>query len=543
MMKNNRRNRILFTVIVLTGISIGLGIYFQMLTKVVGPSSAICAGSHSISEGMGCSKDIDCGGFCSASSTISGTACTTGTTCPRGVCLPVEGACRPIGSIEPPGAISATVAPTTSPTLSPTISSDIPSIAPTDFDGILSCPLVDEAKLISNTYLPGTISFKIPLTSSGIGLCTLTKVIDGHSTITKPLARTYDGKDWEASPGKYSVSILHQNGIQCVDDDGERLCSINLPALEEGEAFFLASFKDNQLSIRDQRADFLEMTSFGATNEMLDNWEFPSFDEFVKDQMSIDATSHREYWRERTNPRWTYSTSNGRSDHACKPNSRWRRFTLTREDQYKSDQYPGGYMQLKNTTSHIVDVITTDPITGETSTIQEEWPSGPFVLMIDGHARTVINDLQWKDEVYREQFPYWSPDRLYKLCIYAPLRYEFTTTNGRKSSFFLQTPPFSGKPNGVCAEIDKSTLNNPPIEFPPSFEDYMGSNVVELFHSDELLPIDDFKDKGISRFLEAEDATHSEGLLNLPHYGTFSGSGYLFLVLKRMVLYDGLNGR
>ena len=46
------------------------------------------------------------------------------------------------------------------------------------------------------------------------------------------------------------------------------------------------------------------------------------------------ATSHREYWRRRTNSKWDATAQPARSDHPCDPNSKWRRYSYVRQDYH-----------------------------------------------------------------------------------------------------------------------------------------------------------------------------------------------------------------
>ncbi|KAL7527648.1 hypothetical protein ACHAXR_002788 [Thalassiosira sp. AJA248-18] len=96
-----------------------------------------------------------------------------------------------------------------------------------------------------------------------------------------------------------------------------------------------------------QIASFLEMTTFGpkmSEIEALDNlpsWGTEERAQYVRDQMDMDATSHREYFRKRTNSKWDATAQPARSSHPCSPNSKWRRYSYTRQDRYDtiSSQY------------------------------------------------------------------------------------------------------------------------------------------------------------------------------------------------------------
>merc|ERR1719183_2917060 len=53
--------------------------------------------------------------------------------------------------------------------------------------------------------------------------------------------------------------------------------------------------------------------------------------------MELPATSHREYWRKRTNSKWDTTVQPARSSHPCSPNSKWRKYTYARLDRYDTN--------------------------------------------------------------------------------------------------------------------------------------------------------------------------------------------------------------
>lgn len=124
-----------------------------------------------------------------------------------------------------------------------------------------------------------------------------------------PLARSYDLNDWELSPGDVAVSTFENVDFLCFDQG----CQINLPKLEMGEKYQLVS-SAYSLGLRDEYARFLETASFGVTARDLDIFEAATggrgamgvIADFVESQMDEDAvpmSSHREFWRTRSNPR------------------------------------------------------------------------------------------------------------------------------------------------------------------------------------------------------------------------------------------------
>jgi len=75
-----------------------------------------------------------------------------------------------------------------------------------------------------------------------------------------------------------------------------------------------------------QIATFLEMVTFGPKkSEILallneGDWGPETRASYVRKQMDIDATSHREYFRRRANTKWMTPMQAARSDHPCSPN-------------------------------------------------------------------------------------------------------------------------------------------------------------------------------------------------------------------------------
>ena len=81
------------------------------------------------------------------------------------------------------------------------------------------------------------------------------------------------------------------------------------------------------------------MTTFGPTKSEITSfentfgkWSQTSRAKFVKSQFNEQITSHREYFRKRTNVKWDNPSATGRSAHPCSPYSLWRKYTFTKED-------------------------------------------------------------------------------------------------------------------------------------------------------------------------------------------------------------------
>lgn len=106
---------------------------------------------------------------------------------------------------------------------------------------------------------------------------------------------------------------------------------------------------------------FLEQVSFGPSRQTLDEFS-GTMAEWVKNQQEMESiTSHREYYRQRTNDRVRQTSSTGVPTHPCQKGARYRRYAFVQYDEWKT-----------------VDLIT-DSVTGRK------------VLYRDGQARTVLD--------------------------------------------------------------------------------------------------------------------------------------------------------
>ena len=176
---------------------------------------------------------------------------------------------------------------------------------------ILSCPYPDDPPIFISD---GEVN--IQKASPGI-LCTLTTaVLNDNSVVTSlvPLARSYDGFDWErAAGGGVSVTLYRNQSWNCDFSS----CQITLPPLQDGMTYRLASY-NRALPERDEIARFLESTTFGPTQVELDQF-YNITDNGTRtdnlqtrmahwvwrqmDVSQVGMTSHREFWRKRANMR------------------------------------------------------------------------------------------------------------------------------------------------------------------------------------------------------------------------------------------------
>lgn len=147
-----------------------------------------------------------------------------------------------------------------------------------------------------------------------------------------PLARSYNTEDWESAPGP----------MACPSEDVGPT-SVLLPELEDPSDSYVILSKDASMDDRSSIAKFLEMTTFGPLkSEILSleaDWSTSGITKratYIRQQMDLPATSHREYWRRRTNSKWDATAQVARSDHPCSPNSKWRKYSYIRQDRYET---------------------------------------------------------------------------------------------------------------------------------------------------------------------------------------------------------------
>ena len=219
----------------------------------------------------------------------------------------------------------------------------------------LVCPNTIGKGAPFNLTVPTTIS--IDKTNGAGSLCTLTLELDNGIFI--PIARSYDGYDWERAGGSF---IATSPEWVC---SGSTCTSIIPP----GNNYVVATRSVSITPIATAEiARFLESASFGATPSDLANWGDKSFAQYIKDQVNTPMTSHRELFRKMANPRWTFNKPEfaGRLD-PCAPNSTWRRQVLTNKDRRK-----------------LLNI----------GRVNDRWE-----VKIDGHVRTMVRQLRFINAV------------------------------------------------------------------------------------------------------------------------------------------------
>lgn len=245
----------------------------------------------------------------------------------------------------------------------------------------------------------GSVPFSLSLskTASQNVLCLLVRVstrsdiadLDAISSSSKlsdynivPIARSYQGGDWQRSAGPYAQELE----LSCPESSS--VCDLQipiLPQLPEGR-FVLMPF---QYSVEDDRAlvsRFFHQTTFGPTMSMIDDWDYSAdsssaeMAKWVKDQMDTSITPmtiHRQFLRERFNGQLEEDEedpSGSRKQmfkvrNPCDAGSRWLLYSFSSDDK------------------------------GEELTVTQ-MPDGSYALSVNGVLRTVVS--QWKDEFYND---------------------------------------------------------------------------------------------------------------------------------------------
>ena len=188
-------------------------------------------------------------------------------------------------------------------------------------------------------------TLEVTMSSTG-SLCTLTEVqtdtSTGEDVQVIPIARSYEGRNWESAAGGRASSIFSSGGALACSDTSST-CTMHLPAASTSSRYVLTSY-DHSIGQRNEVARFLDQSTFGVTTNELNYHDGGDWTSnaalyranYVKNQMDTSVTpmtSHREYWRSRTNPKVTHSSQVGRTDHPCDPNSRWRKYAFNRHDR------------------------------------------------------------------------------------------------------------------------------------------------------------------------------------------------------------------
>ncbi len=200
--------------------------------------------------------------------------------------------------ISAAGTDPPTYAPTLFPTANGLISTPKPTVQPTSMPTVVTvteCP--------SDNSAPVIVPAGPTMLAKSNSLCILTKaIVDENGVMTKiaPIARSYDGRPWEKAAGDFSTMLLRDQEF----GDYTSGSQITLPNLDGGAEYYLTSYTYT-LNEENTVARLLESGTFGTTLNDLTVWESQGMDAatWVDDQMKKPMTSHREFFRQRVNPR------------------------------------------------------------------------------------------------------------------------------------------------------------------------------------------------------------------------------------------------
>ena len=198
-----------------------------------------------------------------------------------------------------------------------------------------------------------------------------------------PLARSYKGNGWESAPGPLACPT-----------EGVDATSVLLPDLEDPNDSYVILSKDGTMDDRKQIATFLEMTTFGLKMSEIDSLNDGSWSsnganrraQYIRQQMDLPATSHREYWRKRTNSKWDATTQPARSSHPCSPNSKWRKYTYTRQDRFDTLAKGKGYIYTTFETVPEEAHLTTTIYEADRASDLSDRGVGSFETSLTGHS-------------------------------------------------------------------------------------------------------------------------------------------------------------
>lgn len=159
-----------------------------------------------------------------------------------------------------------------------------------------------------------------------------------------PVARSYNGNEWEAAAGQFSTQTFDCDGVTCSTKTKAR------PSLEFFPFVFykyeLISFSDDRdLTGSERAARFFEQSTFGATTQELSSWEFsgPTAEVidllfltnaafWLRNQFALTPTSHRARFRELASTRALRVKPMGSIQHACDPNTIWHSYSFRVKD-------------------------------------------------------------------------------------------------------------------------------------------------------------------------------------------------------------------
>ena len=214
---------------------------------------------------------------------------------------------------ESNGKQSPKYCPASSPTTAPI---PAPTEAPVPSSDLLECPET------SGVSMEVDLVAGLNLVNAPIGsLCTLVQV--SATDEVKPVARSYDGEDWEAAAGDFASTSVLCNG-------GE--CHIESILAASKNKYLLTSFT-HELTDDQIKARFLERTTFGPTKADIKAFNGNAA-KWVKNQINAPMSSHRAYWRSKVTS-WHPETQHIGilSTNPCNQGARYRRYAFLEKDE------------------------------------------------------------------------------------------------------------------------------------------------------------------------------------------------------------------
>ncbi len=111
--------------------------------------------------------------------------------------------------------------------------------------------------------------------------------------------------------------------------------------MKKSGMYFLITYTHNLSTFQEKLSRFFLKTTFGPTRDMIANWTYEEsklgMARWVKSQMQLPATNHREFFRSHTVPISLQNKINDKGigiQHPCAPFSRWRKYSFEWYDQF-----------------------------------------------------------------------------------------------------------------------------------------------------------------------------------------------------------------
>jgi len=140
----------------------------------------------------------------------------------------------------------------------------------------------------------------------------------------------------------WSLVLLRLAAAQSAASGSDNLenCGVAARMWTRGLSLLQRTSSMDQVSVEDMEAfnaRFLIQATFGPTRAGLDALQRGTYEGWVTEQVGLATESHREFYRQRTNPRFggAESFDGGQPRSPCAPGSRWHRFAVTSRDRSK----------------------------------------------------------------------------------------------------------------------------------------------------------------------------------------------------------------